>query len=322
VLRKPRGEKTQYDIRSTQYEYMTIQFNCPRCNAIIAFDEKHCGKRARCFTCGQLFIIPFKDSEKPQKIKLKVEKSEPITGFYRAVFVNSYKLFTTRENVTGLVFILTAVCFKFFMAHLNFTVTVSAARSVDIYVPLGYISHTAAWGFLFWYYMEIIYSTAFELEKLPDVVMGGFYGFIWHVVKSIYIFIIALLVVELPFLITAIISKIVKVELYMLKYMFLLGGLFLFPMAILTVAIGRDLTMLKPNYLLTPIFRTFKPYLVTAVILGVAGVLQSQASQYAGQGLAVATGHLLLNLAVQIVALIAMRSIGLFYRHYSCYFRW
>jgi len=301
---------------------MTIQFNCPHCNAIIAFDEKHCGKRARCFTCGQLFIIPFKDSEKPQKIKLKVEKSEPLPGFYRAAFVDSYKLFTTKENVTGLVFILTAVCFKFFIAHLNFTVTVSAARSVDIYVPLGYISHTAAWGFLFWYYMEIIYSTAFELEKLPDVVMGGFYGFIWHVVKAIYIFLIALFVVELPFLITAIILKIIEVKWPLILNIFMLGGLFLFPIAILTVAIGRDLTMLKPNYLLTPIFRTFKPYLVTAVILGVAGVLQSQASQYAGQGLVEASGYLLLNLAVQVFALIAMHAIGLFYRHYSCCLPW
>jgi len=301
---------------------MTIQFNCPHCNALIAFDEKHCGKRARCFTCGQLFIIPSSDYEKPQKIKLKAERGKPLPGFYKAAFIDSWKLFAKSENVTGLVFILTAVCFKFFMARLNFTVTVSAQRSIDIYVPLGFTLHTAAWGFLFWYYMEIIYSIAFELEKLPDVVMGGFYGFIWHVVKSIYIFLIALLVVELPFLITAIISKIVEVELSALKYIFMLGGLFLFPMAILTVAIGRDLTMLRPDYLLIPIFRTFKPYLAMSLLLGAAGFIQTQASQYAGQSLAAATGHLLLNLIAQVLILMAMRAIGLFYRHYSCYFQW
>ncbi|MHC4541398.1 MAG: hypothetical protein ACYS74_16720, partial [Planctomycetota bacterium] len=32
--------------------------------------------------------------------------------------------------------------------------------------------------------------------------------------------------------------------------------------------------------------------------------------------------HLFANLAVQATAIIAMRSIGLFYRHYSCYFPW
>ena len=30
--------------------------------------------------------------------------------------------------------------------------------------------------------------------------------------------------------------------------------------------------------------------------------------------------NLAVNLAVQVVAIIAMRSIGLFYRHYACYF--
>ena len=302
---------------------MTIQFNCPHCNALIAFDEKHCGKRARCFTCGQLFIIPSADYEKPQKIKPQKEKrAEPLPGFYRAAFVDNWKLFAKSENVTGLVFILTAVCFKFFMAHLNFTVTVSARRSIDIYVPLGFTLHTAAWGFLFWYYMEIIYSIAFEVEKLPDVVMGGFYGFIWHVVKSIYIFLIALLVVELPFLITAIISKIVEVELSALKYIFMLGGLFLFPMALLTVAIGRDLTMLRPDYFLIPIFRAFKPYLAMSMLLGAAGFLQMQTSQYTGQGPLAATGHLLLNLIAQVLILMAMRAIGFFYRHYTCCLPW
>lgn len=301
---------------------MTIQFNCPKCNALIAFDRKHCGKRARCLTCGQILIIPSADYEKPKKIEPKVERAEPLPGFYRAAIVDNWKLFSKSENVTGLVFILTAVCFKFFLAHLNFTVTLSAQRTIDIYVPLGYIFHTAAWGFLFWFYMEIIYSTAFELEKLPDVVMGGFYGFIWNIIQSIYTFFIALLVVELLFIITAVILKITGVEWPVLLYVFMFGGLFLFPMAILTVAIGRDLTMLKPHYLLTPIFKTFKPYLAMLLLLGAAGILQTQASQYAGQGLAAATGHLLLNLAVQVFALMAMRAIGLFYRHYSCHFSW
>jgi hypothetical protein len=32
--------------------------------------------------------------------------------------------------------------------------------------------------------------------------------------------------------------------------------------------------------------------------------------------------HLALNLLLQTVALFAMRAIGLFYRHYHCYFLW
>jgi hypothetical protein len=196
------------------------------------------------------------------------------------------------------------------------------AYSVDLPIPIGHVLHVAAWGFLFWYYMEIIYSTAFEQEKLPDVIVGGFYGLFWRIVKSVYIFIIMLFVVELPYMIAALISSWMDAEWPVLLYALMFAGLFLFPAAILTVAVGKDLTMLRPDYFLIPIFRAFRPYLVTAVLLGAAAVLQMHASQYSCRSPAVDTGHLLLNLAVQVIALVAMRSIGLFFRHYSCLLPW
>ena len=302
---------------------MTIQFNCPNCDAVIAFDDKHRGKRARCYTCGQRFIIPFKDGDKTKKVKPTEEKGESLPGFYRAVFVDSRQLFTTPKNGTGLVFIATAVCCKFFVAGRNYTLTVPGrAYSVDLPLPIGHVLHAAAWGFLFWYYMEIVYSTAFDREDLPDVVVGGLKGFFPLIARSIYTFFVVLLAVELPLLIYLATSAITKAEWPVLFYVFLFGGLFLLPMAILTVAVGKDLTLLRPNYLVAAILRGFRPYLVPAVLLGAAGAIQTQANQYADQGFAAAAGHLLLNLTVQVVALIAMRSIGLFYRHYSCHLQW
>jgi len=302
---------------------MTIRFNCPRCNELIAFADKHSGKRAYCTNCGQRFIIPSGDKEKPKKIKSPKEKAEPLPGFYRALFVENKRLFTDPENVTGMVFIATAVCLKFFTAGMNYTMTIPGrAYSVDLPIPIGHVLHIAAWGFLFWYYMEIIYSTAFEQEKLPEVIVGGIPGLFLRIVKSVYIFIIMLLVVELPFIIAALVTSWMDAEWPVLLYALLFAGLFLFPVAILTAAVGKDLTMLRPDYFLIPIFRAFRPYLVTAVLLGVAAVLQMQANQYSGGSAAVEAGHLLLNLAVQVVALVAMRSIGLFFRHYSCVMPW
>jgi hypothetical protein len=152
--------------------------------------------------------------------------------------------------------------------------------------------------------------------------MGGFYESIWQIISSIYKFFIALLVVELPYLTALLIAMIIGVKWPLLLNVFKFGGLFLLPMAILTVAIGRDLTMLRLDYLLPPTFRAFLPYLVTAILLGAACVIQSQTSQYKSQDFSAATILLFLNLAVQIIALVAMRAIGLFYRHYSCYFAW
>jgi hypothetical protein len=302
---------------------MTIQFNCPSCNELIAFADKHRGKQAHCMTCGQQFVIPAEDKGKSKKIKLPKERAVPLPGFYRAVFIDSRRLFTNPENVTGLVFIAVAVCLKFFTARLNYTITIPGqAYTVDLPIPIGYVLHVSAWGFIFWYYMEIIYSTAFEQEKLPDVIVGGFKGLLWRIAKTVYIFIIMLFVVELPYLVAALISSRIDAEWPVLLYALMFAGLFLFPVAILTMAVGKDLTMLRPDYFLIPIFRAFWPYLVTAVLLGAVVVLQIYAKQYSGQSPAAATGYLLLNLAVQFIALIAMRSIGLFFRHYSCLLPW
>ena len=302
---------------------MTIRFNCPRCNELIAFADEHRGKQAHCMTCGQRFIIPSGDKQKTKKIKSLKERSEPLPGFYRAVFVDSRRLFTNQKNITGLVFIATAVCLKFFTAGMNYTMTIPGqAYNVDLPIPIGHVLHISAWGFLFWYYMEIIYSTAFEQEKLPDVIVGGFNGLLWRIAKSVYIFLIMLLVVELPYIIAALISSRMDAEWPVLLYALMFAGLFLFPVAILSAAVGKDLTLLRPDYFLITISRAFRPYLVTAVLLGAAAVLQMHASQYSGQFSLVTTGHLMLNLAVQVIALIAMRSIGLFFRHYSCMLPW
>ncbi|MHC4206016.1 MAG: hypothetical protein ACYSTT_15300 [Planctomycetota bacterium] len=302
---------------------MTIRFDCPNCNELIAFADKYSGKRAHCANCGQKFIIPSEDKGKTKTIKPPKEISVPLPGFYRAVFGGSWRLFTEPKNITGMVFIAVAVCLKFFMAGKNSTITlVGEAMTIDIPIPTGHVLHVAAWGFLFWYYMEMIYTTAFEQDKLPEVIVGGFKGLCKRIGKSVYILLIMLIVVELPCFIAALITSWLDVEMPVLIYALMFAGLYFFPVAILSAAVGKDLTLLRPDYFVITIFRAFKPYLVTALLLGAAVVLQMYASQYSGQSAAAATGHLLLNLAVQFVALIAMRSIGLFFRHYSCVLPW
>jgi len=303
---------------------MTIRFNCPSCNELIAFADKHRGKRAHCASCGQKFIIPSESKGKTKKIKPIKQIAVPLPGFYRAVFADSWRLFTDPKNITGLVFIVTAVCLKFFMAGKNYTITLTGeAMSIDLPIPTGHVLHVAAWGFLFWYYMEIIYSTAFEQNKLPEVIVGGFKGLLWRIAKTVYIFLIMLIVVELPFFIAALVSNWMGAKIPVLLYALFFAGLYFFPVAILSVAVGKDLTLLRPDYFVITIFRAFKPYLVTAVLLGATVVLQMQAKQYSSQlTTAAAAGHLLLNLAVQFVAVLAMRSIGLFFRHYSCVLPW
>ena len=111
--------------------------------------------------------------------------------------------------------------------------------------------------------------------------------------------------------------------LHRLLQAFLLGGLFLFPAAILTTAVGGTFYLLRPDYLLAPLPRAFVPYLTAGALLTAVCVLEMHTSQYnPGAAPRTTVAHLGMNLLVQVVAIIAMRAIGLFYRHYGCYFKW
>ena len=293
---------------------MTIQFFCPNCNEIIGFPDKHAGKRARCTSCGRLFIIPSENYKKPKKVEPPKEKGEPLPGFYRDVFVDNWKLLFDSENVTSLVFVIAVVCFKFFTAGS---------------CCCAYVTHFAAWGWLFGFYLNIIYETAFEIDKLPEIYLGTIITFLWYIIKPLFLFSVTMAVVQLPFIIVLVLRKdegltienIRQTEFGLLHILFILG-LFLFPIAILTTAIGKDITMFRPDYLLRPIFRAFVPYVVTVLLLIAAALLETQTTQYTGAGLLTTAGRLAMNFAVQLIAIIAMRSIGLFYRHYSCHLAW
>jgi hypothetical protein len=297
---------------------MTIKFYCPNCDAIIAFDSKHAGKRARCLTCGQIFIIPQKNDEIAKKIKAEPEyKGEPVPGFYHAVFIDSWKLFFDPQNVTSLAFVVAVVCFKFFLAKA---------------CCMNYIILIVVWGWLLAFYLNIIYETAFEIDQLPQIQLSasdflGVTALVWYIIKPFLIFLYTMFIVQLPFIIALALleDKGITYEnmwqartgLHLLLQALFILGLFLFPMAILTTAVGKDLTLLRPDYIVAPIFKAFIPYLAVVALLVAAALLETRTKQFEGATFAITAANLALNLAVQLIAIIAMRSIGLFFRHYS-----
>jgi len=296
---------------------MTIQFNCPSCDSLIAFDDKHAGKRARCTTCGQIFIIPSKSGERPEKVKPQIEKAVPEPGFYRAVFLDSWKLFFNPENLPSLVFVAAVVCFKFFLSPV---------------MCCGRITFFVVWGWLLGFYLNIIYETAFDIDKLPEVYLGTSITFLWYIIKPFLVFFCTMVAVQLPFIVALILLADKGLTYqniwhthtgpYLLLQVLFILGLFLFPMAILTTAVAQAFTLLRPDYILTPIFRAPVPYIIVVAMLVAACFLEMQTTQFERSAFAITAGNLALNLAVQILAIIAMRSIGLFYRHYTCYLRW
>jgi hypothetical protein len=300
---------------------MTIKFNCPKCNSLIAFSDRHAGKNAHCLSCGQRFIIPAKSDEKPKIIEPKQEPNLPLPGFYRAVFINSWKIFVNKCNATDLVFVAAAVCFRFFSPGA---------------CCLTWFVYFASWGFLLGLYLNIIYTTAVEGDELPEIYIGTSITFLWYIIKPFFIFIFVFAVTQIPLFIALSIfnNKGVTFENIwqtstglnlFLRFLFI-SGLFFFPTAILAAAMLNDITELYHlSRLITPVFKAFVPYLVVVGLLIIACLMEAHTKQFSvteKDPLLTTVGNLSMNLAVQVVAIIAMRSIGLFYRHFNCYFRY
>jgi hypothetical protein len=298
---------------------MTIEFNCPNCNEIIAFADRHSGKDAHCTSCGQRFVIPSKSFEKAKIIKPEEEVSEPVEGFYKALFIDFWKFLIKPQSATGLVFIAAAVSFKFFTGHVDYSWTMGNYR---FQAPVGLVITIACWGCLFWLYMELIRMVALDFDEMPDIDMDGIFGFIWNVTKSLYIFSAVFVVVEFPAIISIALLGLENIISILLSMI----GFALFPVAILTISVVGDITSLfKPSHIFRPVARAFWPYLTVAILFNLTCQLELMTIGYGkiiGAGKLLIGLHLLANLAVQMLALITMRSIGLFYRHYVCYFKW
>jgi hypothetical protein len=310
---------------------MTVSFNCPWCGGLCAFRDAYAGRRARCQKCWRLFVIPAHDGDKAEKIKEKAEiASGPYSGFYRAVLTDSWKLFIQRKNAAGLVFITTVVCFKFIFRHQNYEFTItslSGGYSMTFHWPIGLIITAMAFGCLFWYYMQIVYSTAFETDNLPMASINGLRRFLQKVFGGFYTFFMAVAAVELPCIIAAIILKKMEIEMDWLLWLLGIAGLFLFPMVVLSVSICKDLlAAIRPDSIFAPIISAPKPYLVTAgIVMAAAAIQWITFGHYGvkwGQSMYLTGWLLVTDIASALFMTIAMRTIGLFYRHYNCYLRW
>jgi hypothetical protein len=306
----------------------TITFNCPKCRYLCAFKDIYAGRRARCLRCNQVFIIPAAENEKVQGVEQPKEFDKPLPGFYQAVFKNSWPAIFNKQSLPMLVFVFLITGLKFFTIHQDYSIAVRNASGggFTVHLPFGWAVAAFVWGGIFWCYAEIIYATAFDAEPLPGIYFGGGYGYLFSVLKSLYSFFIALVIVLLPAIIAKIIFNIVGVQSQWAVFPFIVLAMFLFPMAILTLSIGRNVMMLfRPDYFFTPIKKAFRHYFFVAGLFIIAGQLQFASRNFGDvtdRSDFIILLHLVAVLAIQILAVFTMRATGLFYRHFVCFFKW
>lgn len=303
----------------------TISFRCPKCNNMCGFDKKYAGYGAKCVNCQTQFYIPYKDGDKPRLYNRETEKPE--TGFYRNIFTSNFKAFADKESIIGLVFITAAVCFEFFAGHADYSLPLPGFR---FQMPIGQITMLVTRGILFWYYGEVICWAAMEINCLPDLSIGSGFEFIWNVIKNTYLFIVSLIMSMMPFaIIASIIESVTDSPLPITsKVLLFIMGLFISPLLLITIFAGRRLDMIfRIDYIVRPLFKAFLPFVFVSIITIVAGSSQLLVyfSSIGGYGQlqkhgALTVGlFLFLNLLVTAITIFAMRTIGLFCRHFRVY---
>ena len=306
---------------------MAIAFLCPKCKGLCAFKDQYAGKRARCTTCQTRFIIPDKDGGKPVLVKVEYyDDGDAVSGFYRAVFVESWGMFGSTKNITGLVLVLAAVVFKFILANRNISMSVhvpATGGNVDVFLPFGSICEGVCWGVIFWYYMEIIYSVAFGNDELPTLNIKSAAELFGKGVMSAYYFMLTLFIVFLPSVIILIVNSKIEADIKWAAYVAAIISGVLFPAAILRVSVMQDIySLLRIDRLIYPLIKIPRQYGVVTVLVIITIVVEHFTNNY--NRAIVAEPYLIaLNLTGKLVGqvpgLVAMRSVGLLFRHYEGY---
>lgn len=294
-----------------------ITFQCPKCGRFCAFKAQYAGRQARCLNCQTRMIIPLHDKGKAKRIA--EAPLPPLKGFYAAALKkNARTLFAKPDSLAPLLFVCFLLTLKVFLGHVDLSIELPG---FVLLLPLGWIVIVFNLLFLPWYAMQTVVSASLGLDELPDIYTGSFFSYAWELLRDAYFFLAALALSVLPLALLMNVLDHYGFGWDPLRPVVLLPALLLFPITLLLLSTGVDLTSLFRYDLFYRMIRRFpRPYLlvcgVTAVAL-FAGWLSFRFIWVPGETdpaeLAVKYP---LTLAAAVILLFAMRCVGLFGYHY------
>jgi hypothetical protein len=330
---------------------MTISFKCPHCNALCAFTSKYAGRRAKCTTCQKRFIIPSKSDGAAIAVKDDAPKPGiPVAGFYRAVFIESWPVIFSPKNLSFFLLIFIVVLARFGLW------SVSSSLLKNIYLPVEgdviaamgsaiaiatlamaiiccVLAIALLMGRLWERYTAITYHTAFDVDEFIDPTELGKL-FLWDHGWKPFIFVALIFVAAgFPFFIGCMIFDWFDIEYNLLAFKFssqiilqaiLLLCILILPSVFISLVINQDTGGLKPANILPPIYKGAFAYILVAAIFSAALYYDFKlvfSDIYHDNSWERISMNFWPDLALQLGLIFAMRTAGLFYRHYSCYFK-
>ena len=317
---------------------MTITFKCPHCKSLCAFNEKHIGRSARCLSCQNKFVIPLDSDTKAEKIKEKPDKPlEPKPGFYQAVFIDTWTAFKCKNSLDSFFHLTVLVVLKYIFGTCAFSLGRGGEDGfgfLTIFIVFAtmvlLLCYIGVWGALMKFYMSVITETALGADEIevPDRYEG--FSF-WHNhFKPFFVFMLTVFSAFIPLVIALMIYDRFGIErpLIYSKDMNILQvlaviGIFLIPICLIAICVMKDFVGLRPDNLIKPIIKSFFPYLVVVGLFGLAFYLESltgikKVNNWDSSIITVQ--RMVADVFIHIPIIWAMRSAGLFYRHYNCHF--
>ncbi len=317
---------------------MTVEATCPICGGRIQIDPSASGGRITCRLCGKELALPgakpvVLDHAPQADVPGYVSPPDrdvigaPTCGFWG----DAARSFTAPLRRGGLVTFLIVLIIQGLIVALGFAPIV------------GIIGQFFALGWLYAFYLNIISHTAGGEDTFPDVGMSDGIG--EDIVKPFFRFIGSFLWVWLPAGVYAFVSALNKgllteeqdaVVVFGLWFL----GMFIWPMTVLTIAIfGFNPGALRYDLQVRTIVKALPQYLSVWVLLMLTIgrlVLATLADAGGGDSTTGApnqwewmswtpesfVGMIAMAVVQSYMILVAMRVIGLFYRHYKHLFVW
>jgi hypothetical protein len=300
---------------------MTISCTCPKCGRVCGFRDQYAGRRARCLHCSTRFIIPEPGGdavEVPVPAEtVPEEPDQPVPGFYAAVLKENTGAFFKRESLPGVIICITLTCFHFYLGDKDYSFDLPGLR-----LPLivGWVVTVITAGYLLWYLIETINEAADGSDALPEIFSEDTFAFAAEAFKSIYFFVVTFAIALIPAAVLINLLNFIRISTPWLEIPILILSMLSIPLVLSMLATGIAPWMLfRFDRIAVIIVRTFRPYLLTAVItIGSFLLIYLTLGFFATYARTAPPAALMLTARITAVfcALFAMRTIGLYARHF------
>ena len=298
-------------------EITTIQFDCPHCGQICAFKSKHAGRTARCLKCDAHFTIPAQTGQPARLFDTIPPAPQPY--FYVNAIKGSLQAFAHRESIVGQVFCAALVIFHFVLGNVDLSFTLLNFRPP---LAIGWVTTLVTFGLFSWYCLETINTTYLGVDSLPPIEPGFGFEFFILLFRSCYLFLVTFVIALLPASVISALFESFQMPLGPFYYILAALCLLIWPINLAIIALNVPMwRIFRYDLLLTAIFKTFKPYLFTAIFTVMAFSLVYRGMAAFATDIEtpahILIGLLLLRLAGAFLFLFAMRIIGTYCLHHA-----